>query len=125
MSEELESKNRRIEMLQRNHANEVQRLKEEKQQALNMYWEESERVKDLCNKFEGFINQKDSEFQKMKEQYDKIRAAYERKKHDHKAIMNVIHSNSFKYNGKPLSITQMIKQGKNQLQSDRAQAQDQ
>ena len=125
MSEELESKNRRIEMLQRNHANEVQRLKEEKQQALNMYWEESERVKDLCNKFEGFINQKDSEFQKMKEQYDKIRAAYERKKQDHKAIMNFIHSNSFKYNGKPLSITQMIKQGKNQLQSDRAQAQDQ
>ena len=50
------------------------------------------------------------------EQYDKMRAAFERRKEDHKAITALLKHINLMHEGEPLTITRMVKLGKRYTQ---------
>lgn len=50
--------------------------------------------------------------QDLQDQYDKMRAGFERRKDDQRAIVALLKHTNWVYEGEPLTITKMIKLGK-------------
>lgn len=107
MNEEITELERQVRVLKKRlktTENYAEQLKAERSKALDKYYD-----------LEAKINQLDGceHCYETQSQYDKMRSAFDRKKAEHKAIIRYLESHHLQFEGKPLSISRMIREGKN------------